>query len=433
MAGIDGGIPGKGEQLSRRDFLRLSGAVVTLSWALVACAPEPTQIPSVTETSTPPPGTLVSPTETPIIKPTSPPPTPSVELIPPPTPTVEGPTIPGETLNIGGADLELKTTSGKEIATQIGAEEKGWKIVTDENGKSSFFVGYTGEKGKEIQMVSLAQAPEGYKWDDKNMVWKHGSQVFVPDILLPGGWDTDKKMAGPAHEVDKVFLFKDNGNYRIGIIYSKEKMPEIPDKSKLEILPDGSGLYVSDPKTITLDNGQQIIRDPDENLRLVNPDGSYLLKRTSWGNVQSEEQLYQAVAFAGLVEAIPEAPYPGEKLTQEAITPFAKDFGVKPKEVGNLTPQLLTGVDGKQFVVLTTGDLSATTTFDESATPLLMAEQGKNGEWGWSETWPRSLADINQLTLEVPMVSSDRNVEKIANQLLLTGETDASTIFSKAR
>ena len=153
MAGIDGGIPGKGE-LSRRDFLRLSG-VVTLSWVLGGCAPEPTQIPSVTETSTPPPGTLVSPTETPIIKPTSPPPTPSVELIPPPTPTVEGPTIPGETLNIGGADLELKTTSGKEIATQIGAEEKGWKIVTDENGKSSFFVGYTGEKGKEIQMVSL--------------------------------------------------------------------------------------------------------------------------------------------------------------------------------------------------------------------------------------------------------------------------------------
>ncbi|MBI5122631.1 hypothetical protein HZA75_02110 [Candidatus Roizmanbacteria bacterium] len=64
------------------------------------------------------------------------------------------------------------------------------------------------------------------------------------------------------------------------------------------------------------------------------------------------------------------------------IVQFAKAFGVKPEEVGNLTPQLLTGVDGKQFVVLTTGDLSATTTFNESGTPLLIAEQGENGEWG---------------------------------------------------
>ena len=384
MTGTDGGMPEKGK-LSRREFLRLSKAVLGLL-IFAACGPEPTQIPSVTGTSAPPPETPVLPPEAPVsqstpipTKPLSPIFPPIDEPIPQPTPIVEGPTVPGETLNIGGADLELKTTSGKELAAQIGAEEKGWKIVADENENSSFFTGYAGEEGKEVQVVFLAQAPEGYLWDSENMVWKHDDQVFIPDILLPGGWDTDKQMAGPAHEADEVFLFKDNSNYRIGIIYSKEKMPEIPDKSKLEILPDGSGLYVSDPKTITLDNGQQITRDLNENLRLVNPDGSYLLKRTSWGNVKSEEQIYQAVAFAGLVEAIPEAPYPGEKLTQEAIVPFANAFGVSPEEVGNLIPKLLTGADGKQFVVMTTGDLAATAGFDESGTPLLIYTN--EGQW----------------------------------------------------
>ncbi len=64
------------------------------------------------------------------------------------------------------------------------------------------------------------------------------------------------------------------------------------------------------------------------------------------------------------------------------IVQFANAFGIKPEKVGNLTPKLLTGVDGKQFVVLTTGDLSATTTFDESGTPLFIAEQ-KDGVWRW--------------------------------------------------
>ena len=132
-----------------------------------------------------------------------------------------------------------------------------------------------------------------------------------------------------------------------------------------------------------------------------------------------------------LVEAIPEAPYPGEKLTQEAITPFANAFGVTPEEVETLTPQLLTGVDGKQFVVMTTEDLAATAAFDESNTPLLIAEQGENGEWGWTDSWPRKLADANNLILEAPMISSDKNVDKIANQLLLTGELDASSVYKR--
>jgi len=62
--------------------------------------------------------------------------------------------------------------------------------------------------------------------------------------------------------------------------------------------------------------------------------------------------------------------------------------------------------------------------------PLMIAEKGEKG-WEWKEMWLRSLADANGLTLEAPMISSDRNVEKIANQLLLTGETDVSIIFKQ--
>lgn len=35
---------------------------------------------------------------------------------------------------------------------------------------------------------------------------------------------------------------------------------------------------------------------------------------------------------------------------------------------------------------MTTGDLASTADFDESGTPLLIAEQGENGKWRWSET-----------------------------------------------
>ena len=71
---------------------------------------------------------------------------------------------------------------------------------------------------------------------------------------------------------------------------------------------------------------------------------------------------------------------PDEALLSSSVDQFAKAFGVTPEEVGNLTPKLLTGIDGKQFVVMTTGDLAATAKFDESGTPLLIAEQGENEE-----------------------------------------------------
>ena len=84
---------------------------------------------------------------------------------------------------------------------------------------------------------------------------------------------------------------------------------------------------------------------------------------------------------------------PDEALLFAAVYQFANAFGVNPEEVGDFTPQLLTGIDGKQFVVMTTGDLAATTGFDESDTPLLIAEQGENGEWIWSKVTLRKMGD----------------------------------------
>jgi GH35 family endo-1,4-beta-xylanase len=63
---------------------------------------------------------------------------------------------------------------------------------------------------------------------------------------------------------------------------------------------------------------------------------------------------------------------------------FANAFGVKPEDVvAGLKPELKNGVDGKQFVVLTTSDLASTTALDETGIPLLFAEHGDNGAWKW--------------------------------------------------
>jgi hypothetical protein len=117
------------------------------------------------------------------------------------------------------------------------------------------------------------------------------------------------------------------------------------------------------------------------------------------------------------------------------IVQFANAFGVNPEEVGDLTPQLLTGIDGKQFVVLTTGDLSATANFDESGTPLLIAEQGENGEWEWKETPGRIFADDINVPLGTQIVNyklTDKKytqeIVNFANLATIAGEFDWGVI-----
>lgn len=80
------------------------------------------------------------------------------------------------------------------------------------------------------------------------------------------------------------------------------------------------------------------------------------------------------------------------------IVEFANAFGVTPEEVGELTPEVKTAADGSQFAVLTTSDLPSTADFDESGTPLMIAEQGENGEWVWSENRLQDSPDIIFMT-----------------------------------
>lgn len=378
-------------RLTRRDFLKLSGVAALGLTAQAACArlvPAP---------GTPPtPGASPTPTNPNVLRPT-------------PT-TVPGETIQGETLAMGGAQLRLSSMSGAEIAKAvrgIGPEYKTLQVLVNDQGFSDSFIGFTGEN--QTQVALLAQGPKGFIWDSKKGIWNSpsGDLVFIPDVILPGSFDEIKNTAGPSALADHVFLAQNNLGYlQAGVIYPADVVAKLREKSvPIELLADGSGrgLFLGNQKIIPLEKGQSVERDTNGDLILKSADGSYKRMITSWGNVTGKEQLYQVGAFAGPIEAIPEVLYPGEKLTQEAIVPFANAFGVKPEEVGNLTPQLLTGVDGKQFVVLTTGDLAATTTFDESTTPLMIAEQGENGEWSWNNITTRKLSDITKTNFLVSL------------------------------
>ncbi|MCL5428645.1 MAG: endo-1,4-beta-xylanase [Chloroflexi bacterium] len=75
------------------------------------------------------------------------------------------------------------------------------------------------------------------------------------------------------------------------------------------------------------------------------------------------------------------------------IVQFANAFGIAPEEVGELKPELKTAIDGSQFAVVTTSDLPSTADFDESGTPLLIAEQEGVGEWKWAEATLRNISD----------------------------------------
>jgi hypothetical protein len=73
------------------------------------------------------------------------------------------------------------------------------------------------------------------------------------------------------------------------------------------------------------------------------------------------------------------------------IVQFANAFGVKPEEVGDLTPKLLKDANEEQFAILTTQDIAATANFDETGIPLLLTEKKENGKWVWKQANQRNL------------------------------------------
>lgn len=117
------------------------------------------------------------------------------------------------------------------------------------------------------------------------------------------------------------------------------------------------------------------------------------------------------------------------------IVQFANAFGIKPEKVGNLTPVVKTGVDGKQFVVMTTGDLAATSIFDESGIPLMIAEQGENGEWGWSDAYLRLLGDRGGIKMGTQSIAislrSDAKWKKVLLNEFNTVTIDSGLYYSE--
>jgi len=325
---------------------------------------------------------------------------------PSPTPTIEGSTILGPTLEIGVTSLTLNSISGEELALRIGAKEKGWKIVTDNQGNSSFFSGLAGYNNAEGNQVAvLTQGPPNSVWDGINKIWSNGAERTVPDVLLPGGYNEDTKKAGPARFVERVFLFLDKeGNYRVGIIYPRENVYPDDKNVFMEIFPDGSALRFGDHKNFKLEPGQKIVRDDDCNLRLTNTNGSYRLMRTSWENVTSADQTYQAGAFAGPIFDLSEIPYIQDTLLNTTIASarvaqYAKTFGLDAEQIvkEDIMYSQEQGVSGPFLVIKTKA----------SGIPLFIAEKGKSGEWFWKKANFKEIANQKGVDMGVLLMPDE--------------------------
>lgn len=236
--------------------------VVPLIIILTSCAPVPTatQMPSVTQS----PAAFALSTRTPL----------SHSAL-----VVVGSTASSDAFTTRWAQLEKKIFDGIELATLISAGARGWKVVTDEEGQVQVFVDRAGG------VIFLSQGPPGFRWDSENLLWRGESGgdrevVFVPDVLLAGGWHEDTQTAGPWAWADKVFLVVDeDGNYWVVIHYSPDALrqltlgnnlisegicPPVIDESEfaqiLISLPDGSAFCMREPLIITLNPGQTITR-----------------------------------------------------------------------------------------------------------------------------------------------------------------------------
>ena len=349
------------KKLSRRDFLKFSG-LATLGLAAEAiCASLPFLAYGALKT-TPTPGASSTPGASP--SPTNP-----NVLRPTPT-TVPGETIQGETLAMGGAQLRLSSMSGAEIAKAvqgIGSEYKTLKVLVNDKGFSDSFIGFAGENQTQVALV--AQGPKGFIWDAAKGIWNSpsGDLVFIPDVILPGTFDEIKNTAGPSALADHVFLAQNNLGYlQAGVIYPADVVAKLQAKGiNIKILADGSGrgLFLGNQKIIPLEKGQSVKRDANGDLIRLNADGSYQKMITSWGNVKRKDQLYQVGAFAGPVEAIPEVPYPPEKLLDikspdSPIVWFANKMKMAGYEIStdqikdNLIFEKSTDINGNPYIIV---------------------------------------------------------------------------------
>ena len=233
-----------------------------------------------------------------------PPADPTATATPAPTATpalaawAPAPSVPATAVLVrGGAALARRVLPAAELAQRLGAVGGGWRLLADDAGQIGFYAGAGGA-------LVLAQGPAGYAWDAAAQVWVRGAAIVIPDVWAPGG--------GAMPPAEAAFLFADGGGaLRVGVVYG----PAAPAAglagagAAVVRLPDGATLYVVEPVTAELAAGQALERDGAGDLRLLNPDGSYWRRITSWADVRAADEVHQAGAFAGPFSDWPDVPY----------------------------------------------------------------------------------------------------------------------------
>lgn len=83
-----------------------------------------------------------------------------------------------------------------------------------------------------------------------------------------------------------------------------------------------------------------------------------------------------------------------------------------------LKPSLFT-IEGKQYVILTSQDISSTKTVNEANIPLLIAEKNESNEWVWSNASMKKMCDLNGLKCGSTVVGDEDYQNPAYNELIL--------------
>jgi len=123
--------------------------------------------------------------------------------------------------------------------------------------------------------------------------------------------------------------------------------------------------------------------------------------------------------------------------TQSPISKFVNAFIVKQdgetenafqtrrqtfinETISGLQPTVFT-IDGKQYVILATQDISSTQTVNEANIPIIIAEKNDSNEWVWSNTSLKQMCDLNGLKCG-STISGDENYQDPAYNALIQNE-----------
>jgi len=366
--------PRSGREFPSRYVTRLLGLSAAGVLA-VACSPQPRQP-----------------------EPTPQPPKPTKETTPAPTPSLEpGTSRPniekGVERPVGGIG-ELVIINVNDLSELIKRLEKDWTIFFTQNEKGEPIIpSIVYEDGTPV----LGVGPAGFSWNEDLQLWQiqnpGGKTEFViPEIIAPGGWNEKNQKAGPTLFPYASFLFKENGskdgNYRVGILYDPRTLAKAKelgiDLNGVTIIHapgnrfDGFGLWTGTEKKITPAPGQQLIREENGDLRLINPDGSYYRRIVYWDNVKNPNQLHQTEAFAGPFEKQPTIPYLSDELANQlAVTDYTA-IEQEGKEEYVAVAQVTDPQTGEQKSLIV-------------AQPVLQKDNEGKETWVWQKTVPLAL------------------------------------------